>query len=92
MPPLQASLKPAEQQRFSLNWTYLNAIARGVSVIDLGGLALRNLHDARQFAREYGYDIERPGVLDYLRRIQREALAFVREQFLQPDQQALLPP
>jgi uncharacterized protein (TIGR04562 family) len=90
---LQASLKTGEQrQRFSLNWTYLNAIARGVSVIDLGGLALRHLHDARQFAREYGYDVERPGVLDYLRRIQREALAFVREQFLQPEQQALLPP
>jgi uncharacterized protein (TIGR04562 family) len=90
MHDLQASLKTA--QRFSLNWTYLNAIARGVSVIDLGALALRNLVDARQFAREYGYDIEQPGVLDYLRRIQREALAFVREQFLSPAQQPLLPP
>ncbi len=90
MHDLQASLKTA--QRFSLNWTYLNAIARGVSVIDMGALALRNLVDARQFAREYGYDIEQPGVLDYLRRIQREALAFVREQFLSPAQQALLPP
>ncbi len=90
MHDLQASLKTA--QRFSLNWTYLNAITRGVSVIDMGALALRNLVDARQFAREYGYDIEQPGVLDYLRRIQREALAFVREQFLSPAQQALLPP
>lgn len=90
MHDLQASLKTA--QRFSLNWTYLNAITRGVSVIDMGALALRNLVDARQFAREYGYDIEQPGVLDYLRRIQREALAFVREQFLSPAQLALLPP
>lgn len=86
---LQASLKT--EQRFSLNWTYLNAITRGVSVIDLGALALRNLRDARQFAREYGYDVEQPGVLDYLRRIQREALGFVREQFLEPGQQSLLP-
>lgn len=29
---------------------------------------------------------------DYLRRIRHEALDFVREQFLRPDQQALLPP
>lgn len=90
MQDLQASLKT--EQRFSLNWTYLDAIARGVSVIDLGALALRNLRDARQFAREYGYDVEQPGVPDYLRRTRREALDFVREQFLRPEQWALLPP
>jgi len=56
MDELQATLKT--QQRFSLNWTYLDAITRGVSVIDMGALALRNLGDARQFAREYGYDID----------------------------------
>jgi len=89
MDELQATLKT--QQRFSLNWTYLDAITRGVSVIDMGALALRNLGDARQFAREYGYDIDQPGVLDYLRGIQREAIAFVRAQFLGPDQQGLLP-
>lgn len=87
---LQASLKT--RQRFSLNWNYLSAITRGVSVIDLGALALRNLRDARQFAREYGYDVEQPGVQDYLRRIQREALGFVSEQFLEPAQREMLPP
>jgi uncharacterized protein (TIGR04552 family) len=48
------------QGKFSLNWTYLNAIASGVSAIDLGGLALRNKHDAHQFVREYGFDIDNP--------------------------------
>ena len=38
--------------RFSLNWSYLSAIANGVSAIDLDGMALRNLEDARQFVRE----------------------------------------
>lgn len=88
-PTLHPSLKTAG--RFALNWSYLNAIASGTSAIDLGSLALRNLSDARQFAREYGYDVERPGVLDYLRRIQQEALGFVRESFLAPHQHGLLP-
>jgi len=50
MTELHASLKCAH--KFSLNWGYLNAIASGVSAIDLGALALRNLHDARQFVLE----------------------------------------
>ena len=79
-------------RRFALNWTYLGAIARGVSPIDLQGLALRNLADARQYAREYGYDVDQPGVPDYLLRIQQEAVGFVRSQFLDPAQQSLIPP
>ncbi|MFO1252353.1 MAG: TIGR04552 family protein [Inhella sp.] len=79
-------------RRFALNWTYLSAIAQGVSPIDLQGLALRNLADARQYAREYGYDVDQPGVTDYLRGIQQEALGFVRGQFLTPAQQGLIPP
>ncbi|UUZ56363.1 hypothetical protein LP419_14840 [Massilia sp. H-1] len=51
-----ASLK--SKHRFSLNWGYLNAITSGMSAIDLSALALRNLHDARQFAREYGFDLD----------------------------------
>ncbi|MBH9577018.1 TIGR04552 family protein [Inhella proteolytica] len=79
-------------RRFALNWTYLSAIAQGVSPIDLQGLALRNLADARQYAREYGYDVDQPGVTDYLRAIQQEALGFVRSQFLSAAQQSLIPP
>lgn len=79
-------------RRFALNWTYLGAITQGVSPIDLQGLALRSPEDARQFAREYGYDIEQPGVLDYLRGIHQEALGFVCAQFLSPAQQQLIPP
>lgn len=79
-------------RRFALNWTYLSAIAQGVSPIDLQGLALRNMADARQYAREYGYDVDQPGVPEYLRGIQQEALGFVRTQFLAPAQQGLIPP
>lgn len=44
-----ASLK--SRHKFSLNWGYLTAITNGMSAIDLASLALRNLNDARQFAR-----------------------------------------
>lgn len=86
---LRATLK--SHRKFSLNWTYLDAITSGVSAIDLGALALRNLHDARQFAREYGYDTEQPGVAEYLAQIQREAVDFLRETFLVGAQRELIP-
>ncbi|MRW93931.1 TIGR04552 family protein [Duganella sp. FT80W] len=78
--------------KLSLNWSYLNAIANGVSAIDLGALALRNLHDAHQFAREYGFDFEQPATVGVIRRAQQEAVAFIRTTFLTPAQAALIPP
>ncbi|MYN02644.1 TIGR04552 family protein [Pseudoduganella sp. DS3] len=80
------------QGKFSINWTYLNAIASGVSAIDLGGLALRNKHDAREFVREYGFDIDNPHARAVIARVQREALDFVCNSFLTPSQAALIPP
>ena len=76
----------------SLNWSYLEAIAGGVSAIDLGSLALRQLSDAKQFAREYGYDLDQPAVRAYCARIHREAVGFVRETFLSADQRGEIPP
>ncbi|MYM84620.1 TIGR04552 family protein [Duganella sp. FT50W] len=90
MTELHASLGSGE--KLSLNWTYLNAIANGVSAIDLEALALRNLHDARQFAREYGFDMDQPATPGLLQRAQREAVAFIRCSFLEPQQAALIPP
>lgn len=90
MDELQAHWAPTP--RSSLNWTYLNAITQGVSAIDLGALALRHLDDARQFAREYGYDLDEPVVRRYVAGIQQEALAFVRERFLAACQQDVVPP
>ncbi|WP_374658789.1 TIGR04552 family protein [Inhella sp.] len=86
-------LRPAvpAHRRFALNWTYLRAIAQGVSPIDLQGLALRTLADARQFVREYGIDLSLPGMPEYLRALQQEALGFVRSQFLNAAQQGLIP-
>ncbi len=79
------------QGKFSLNWTYLNAIASGVSAIDLGGLALRNKHDAHQFVREYGFDIDNPHAREVIARAHGEALDFVCSSFLTPAQAALIP-
>ena len=78
--------------KFSVNWTYLNAIASGVSAIDLGGLALRNHHDAREFVREYGFDIDNPHARSVIARAHAEALDFVCSTFLEPQQAALIPP
>ena len=80
------------QGKFSLNWTYLNAIASGVSAIDLGGLALRNKHDAHQFVREYGFDIDNPHAREVIAKAHGEALDFVCSSFLTPEQSALIPP
>jgi len=78
--------------RFSVNWSYLSAIANGVSAIDLDGMALRNLEDARQFVREYGFDLDQPATAPLLRRAHREALDFIIQTFLEPGQEALIPP
>jgi uncharacterized protein (TIGR04552 family) len=86
----RASLK--SEGRLSLNWSYLNAIANGVSAIDLGALALRNLHDARQFVREYGFDLDQPAAAGLIRKAHREAVDFILCTFLEPQQAALIPP
>jgi uncharacterized protein (TIGR04552 family) len=86
----RASLKSGG--KFSLNWSYLNAIASGVSAIDLGSLALRNLHDAHQFVREYGFDLDQPAAPALIRRAHREAVDFIACSFLEPGQAALIPP
>lgn len=90
MGELRATLGSGD--RLSLNWSYLNAIANGVSAIDLGALALRNVHDARQFVREYGFDLDQPATAGTIRRAQQEAVAFIRSTFLTPAQAGLIPP
>lgn len=90
MTELRASLK--SKRKFSLNWSYLNAIASGVSAIDLGALALRNLQDARQFVREYGFDLDQPAAPALIARVHREAVDFIAATFLEPGQAGLIPP
>ncbi len=84
-----ASLKG--KHKFSLNWGYLNAITSGMSAIDLSSLALRNLHDARQFAREYGFDPERADTMARIRHGHREAVDFIADHFLEHGQAILIP-
>ena len=89
MPDHIASLK--SKHKFSLNWGYLNAITNGMSAIDLSSLALRNLHDARQFAREYGFDLNQPATLERIRRGHQEAVDFIVANFLDEGQAGLIP-
>jgi uncharacterized protein (TIGR04562 family) len=89
MTELHASLK--SKGKFSLNWDYLNAITGGVSAIDLGSLALRNLHDAREFAREYGLNLELPATAGIIARAHREAIEYITTTFLEPGQAQLIP-
>ncbi|MEJ7805982.1 MAG: TIGR04552 family protein [Telluria sp.] len=84
-----ASLK--SRHKFSLNWGYLTAITNGMSAIDLASLALRNLNDARQFAREYGFDLDNAATVARIVRGHREAVAFIVTHFLEPGQIALMP-
>ncbi len=84
-----ASLK--SKHKFSLNWGYLTAITNGMSAIDLASLALRNMHDARQFAREYGFDLDNPVTVARIMRAHREAVAFIVAHFLSPAQAELMP-
>ncbi len=85
-----ASLK--SKHKFSLNWGYLTAITNGMSAIDLSSLALRNMHDARQFAREYGFDPDQPATMARIVRGHREAVEFIISHFLDAGQAALMPP
>ncbi|MES2148287.1 MAG: TIGR04552 family protein [Pseudomonadota bacterium] len=90
MTALRASLK--SKRKFSLNWNYLNAIAGGVSAIDLSALALRNLGDARQFVREYGFDLDQPAAQALITNAHREAVEFIASTFLDAGQAGLIPP
>ena len=78
------------RHRFSLNWPYLGAIATGASAIDLQTLALRNLRDARQFAREYGFDVDQRHAIERIRRAHAEAVQFIASTFLD-DRRELIP-
>jgi uncharacterized protein (TIGR04562 family) len=89
MTELRATLE--SKRKFSLNWAYLTAITQGQSAIDLGALALRNLRDARQFAREYGFDLDNADARRIIADVHREAVSFIAATFLTPAQTALIP-
>lgn len=89
MAAVRPTLKTA--RGLSLSWTYLDEVASGVSAIDLGALALRDVQDARQFAREYGFNVDQPRDLARIRRAHGEAVQFIEDTFLEPHQRDLIP-
>ena len=87
-----ASIKPtikSGKNRVSLNWTQLEAVLTGVSAIDLPSLAIRTHQDAKNFALEYGFDVDDPLSMQEVVRVHREAVEFIDEYFLSPAQRAL---
>lgn len=62
----------------------------GVSAIDLPSLAIRTRRDARNFAREYGFDVDDPVARKEIIRVHREAVTFIETNFLTPAQQHLI--
>ncbi len=78
--------------RISMNWTQLNALLTGVSAIDLGSLAIRTRADAKRFAEEYGFDVDNPVQLEQVEHAHHEAIQFIEEIFLEPDQRSLIAP
>ena len=78
------------RDRISLNWTQINAIISGVSAIDQGSLAIRNHQEAVRFAREYGFNIKDSHDVEHLVRVHREAVDFIDEFFLIPEQAPLV--
>jgi uncharacterized protein (TIGR04552 family) len=47
---------------------------------------LRNLHDARQFVREYGFDLDQPAAPRLILQAHAEAVEFICQNFLTPQQ------
>ena len=80
------------KSRASLNWTHLNAVITGISSIDIGSLAIRNRKEAMNFAREYGFDMEDPMAVEDVGRAHAEAVAFIDQIFLSPEQRNLVSP
>ncbi len=76
--------------RVSLNWTQLGAVMAGISAIDLPSLAIRNRKEAREFALEYGFDVDNPVALEEIARVHGEAIAFIGEFFLTEEQRNLI--
>jgi uncharacterized protein (TIGR04562 family) len=89
--PLNGYVPTLGEAPLTLNWHYLRAIARGESAIDLKGMALRHHNDAQRFAREYGLDPADPGHQVWMRRVHREAVAFLRERLLEAHEAMDLP-
>lgn len=77
--------------KISLNWAQIEAILKGVSAIDLGGLAIRNREVACAFTKEYGFDVSNTSELERIKKTHREAVNYIDEVFLGKDQRELIP-
>jgi uncharacterized protein (TIGR04562 family) len=74
------------RSKYDFNWEVLDVIISGRSSIDSpAGFQLQGVSEVTRFIESYGYDIENPIERAELLGNFREALNFVRKQFLQPD-------
>lgn len=72
---------------WTFNWGTMDVLIGGRSSIDLNELRLRNMQDATEFLRYYGYDPEEPGDARTIHSVICEAWNFI-EQYLMPQEWA----
>lgn len=72
------------------DWLPINQTISGESIIDFPHLNVRTKNESKTFLKAYGYDIEDPIIYEEIWRVYFEALHFIRNVLLEPDEK--LPP
>ncbi len=84
--PPSPSSKGSIRGRFDFRWDVLDVIISGKSTIDSPtGFPIQSSDEANRFVLSYGYDLENPIESAELMGNYREALTFIRKNFLQPE-------
>ncbi|MDX9732127.1 MAG: TIGR04552 family protein [Bdellovibrionales bacterium] len=81
---------PTPGTPFAFSRQTLDCVVGGRSALDLARLEVRTKEEAREFVQTYGYNLEDRRDVDELWSMHRRALALIREQLLDPDED--LPP
>jgi len=69
---------------FDFDWDMLDVIIGGKSPIDLARLGISNINDADTFAKIYGYDLSKDYIVEEVKNLFNEAVAFI-EKVIIPD-------
>jgi uncharacterized protein (TIGR04562 family) len=71
-------------QSLKFDWSSIKVALEGQSAVDIPRLNIKNKTDAKQFLFSYGYDVDDPLIREEIWRIYFQAIAFIREQLLDP--------
>jgi uncharacterized protein (TIGR04562 family) len=85
-PPNSSFNRGSVRGRFDFRWDVLDVIISGKSTLDSPtGFPIQTSDEADRFVHSYGYDLENPIESAELMGNYREALTFIRKNFLQPE-------